>query len=73
MSLFVNGLLGDASLEDEIKNLSSEDLEMLKNALQGELISNPDIKEALLQRAREVIARLEQDSGSSSRKKSKKK
>ncbi len=73
MSLFVNGLLGDASLEKEIQNLSPEDLEMLKHALQGELISNRDIKDALLKRAHEVIDRLESESGGGSGKKSKKK
>lgn len=61
MSLFVNGLLGDKALRREIRDLSPDDLEVLKNALQGELISNPEIKEALIKRARQVISRLEKE------------
>jgi hypothetical protein len=59
MGFFINGLLYSRDLEAEIDSLSPEDLEILRSVLHYELFTNPEIREALLRRVREVIERLQ--------------
>lgn len=59
MGFFINGLLYSRDLEGDVAGLSPEDIEILKSTLHYELFTNPDIKDALISRVREVIERLQ--------------